>query len=110
VNRRQNVFGCFLDIRADPDEMNSSALTDVRTPKDRSLDDTGRGQLEHDDRKDIARAPRTTIVPVIGARGWPSQVGVNGVGTALTLSASSKVPVTSTANSLPESTVTVLAE
>ena len=32
-----DVFGCFINIRADPGEMNSSApLTDHRTPKDRA--------------------------------------------------------------------------
>ena len=31
-----DVFGCFVDIWADPDETNSSALTDPRTPKDRA--------------------------------------------------------------------------
>jgi hypothetical protein len=52
-------------------------------------------------------APRTTIGPVIGARGCPSQAGVKGVGTARMSSISSKAPRTSTVNSSPESTVIV---
>jgi hypothetical protein len=39
--------------------------------------------------------------------GWPSQAGVNGVGTALISSTSSKAPRTSTMNSSPASTVIV---
>jgi len=52
-------------------------------------------------------APRTTIGPVIGARGCPSQAGVNGVGTARMSSTSSKAPRTSIVNSSPESTAIV---
>lgn len=50
-------------------------------------------------------APRTTMGPAIGASGWPSHAGVNGVGTDLMSSMSSKAPRTSTVNSSPESTV-----
>ena|SRR5271166_284384 len=53
-------------------------------------------------------APRTTIGPAIGARGCPSQAGVNGVGTALISSTSSKAPRTSTLP--PDSMVIVLAK
>jgi hypothetical protein len=45
-------------------------------------------------------APRTTIGPAIGASGCPSQAGVNGVGTALMSSTSSKAPRTSAVNLL----------
>jgi hypothetical protein len=54
-------------------------------------------------------APRTTIGAAIGARGCPSQAGVNGVGTALISSTSSKAPRTSTVSSAPASTLIVLA-
>jgi hypothetical protein len=43
-----------------------------------------------------ALAPRTTIGPAIGARGCRSQAGVNGIGTALISSTSSKARRTST--------------
>jgi hypothetical protein len=52
-------------------------------------------------------SPRTTIGPAIGAKGCPSQAGVNGVCTALISSTSSKAPRTSTVNSSPGSTVIV---
>jgi hypothetical protein len=52
-------------------------------------------------------APRSSIGPVIGARGCPSQAGVKGVGTARMSSTSSNAPRTSTVNSSPESTLIV---
>lgn len=52
-------------------------------------------------------APRTSIGPVIGASGCPSQAGVKGVETARMSATSSKAPRTSIVNSSPDSTLIV---
>ena len=51
------------------------------------------------------RAPRTAIGPVTGASGCPSDAGVNGVGTSVISSMSSKAPSTVTSISVPGSMV-----
>jgi Domain of unknown function (DUF1772) len=74
-------------------------------PTNRRLMDT---PLETAERDDIARLGAAhDDRPGYRCRGWPSQAGVNGVGTVLTSLTSSMVPRTSTVNSSPEATVIV---
>jgi len=81
------------------------------TPKSRKIallpDPNGLSSIRSIATTSPGLAPRTTIGPVIGAKGCPSQAGVNGVGTARMSSTSSKAPRTSIVNSSPESTAIV---
>ena len=89
--------------------MAGSANSSLSTPKSRStaLAPSPKGSIAS---RSIAtespgRAPRTAMGPVTGASGWPSEAGVNGVGTSAMSSISSKAPSTVTSISAPGSMV-----
>src|SRR2546430_6486602 len=59
----------------------------------------------------IRRPPRSTLFPyttlfrsAMGASGWPSHAGVNGVGTVLMSATSDNAPRTSRVNASPDAT------
>src|SRR6516165_10099061 len=97
--------------RTSEDTATGSGNSRRSTPKSRKIallpDPNGLSSIRSIATTSPGLAPRTTIGPVIGAKGCPSQAGVNGVGTARMSSTSSKAPRTSILNSSPESTVIV---